>query len=88
MNITEANAANVVLRELIARHQLEEEEAASPDDLWPESAALVDAAALLADRANKALGAGLTGQQVRASLTSDPGPAPRGAGPDAVSQHG
>lgn len=71
MNITEANAVNVVLRNLLDRHRFEEEEAASPEDLFPEPPELIDAAAMLADRANKTLSAGLTGDQVRRQLDGD-----------------
>lgn len=70
MTIEQASAINVVLRDLIARHRLEEEEAASPADLAPESPDLIRAAVLLADKAHKALGAGLTGVDVRAALTN------------------
>ena len=69
MTIEQANAVNVVLRDLIARHQAEEESAESPEDLWPESPELIAAAALLADKAHKVLMAGLTGQDLRAALS-------------------
>lgn len=60
MNITEANAANVVLRQLV--HREREASGSSPENV-------IEAAALLADRANKALHAGMTGAQVRERLT-------------------
>lgn len=69
MTIEQANAVNIVLRDLIARHQHEDESAASPEDLWPESQQLINAAALLADKAHKVLMAGLTGDQVREALS-------------------
>lgn len=66
MTIEQANAINVVLRDLIARHQHEEETA---EDLTPEPPRLVAAAALLADKAHKVLMAGLTGNDVRTALS-------------------
>jgi hypothetical protein len=66
MTIEQASAVNVVLRDLLARHRAEEE---SSDDLSPEPPELISAAALLADKAHKALGAGLTGDQVREGLS-------------------
>lgn len=68
MTLEQANAVNVVLRDLIARHRAEEESADSPEDLWPEDPNLVNAAALLADKAHHALMAGLTGDDVRTAL--------------------
>lgn len=59
MNITEANQTNVVLRRLI-----EWERRQAPHNM-PE---VVEAAADLADRAYKALSAGLTGDDVRKQL--------------------
>lgn len=72
MTIEQANAVNVVLRDLIARHVHDEEQAASAEDLWPEPPELIAAAALLADRAHRVLMAGLTGDQVRAALSPTP----------------
>ncbi len=69
MTIEQATAVNVVLRELLAHHQLEEEFAASAEDLFPIAPELIAAAALLADKAHKVLMAGLTGQQVRDALS-------------------
>lgn len=66
MTIEQASAVNVVLRDLLTRHRAEEE---SSDDLAPEPPELIAAAALLADKAHKALGAGLTGDQVREGLS-------------------
>lgn len=68
MTIEQANAVNVVIRALIARHRHEEEQADSPEDLHPETPLLIESAALLADKAHKVLMAGLTGDEVRAAL--------------------
>lgn len=57
MNITEANAVNTLLHNILDLP----DHNGQPTPLQRAE----DAAALLADRANKALGAGLTGQQVR-----------------------
>lgn len=57
MNIGEANAVNVILRTLL--------DEAGPFDVDDR---LVEAAVLLATNANKALGAGLTGHEVRGRL--------------------
>lgn len=70
MTIEQANAVNVVLRDLINRHRAEEELAFSADDLSPEPPELIAAAALLADKAHKVLMAGLTGEQVREALST------------------
>lgn len=69
MTIEQANAVNVILRDLIARHRHDEEQAATPEDLWPEDQRLVDAAVLLADKAHRVLMAGLTGADVRTALS-------------------
>lgn len=52
MNITEANAANVVLRYVL-------------DDTDDSAGRLLEACELLAEKANKALGAGIRPEQVR-----------------------
>jgi hypothetical protein len=59
VNITEANAANVVLRRLI-EHERRQAPHNMPD--------VVEAAAELAERSYKALSAGLTGDEVRRQL--------------------
>lgn len=69
MTIEQANAVNVVLRDLIARHRADEELAFDAHDLDPEPPELIAAAALLADKAHKVLMAGLTGQDVRDALS-------------------
>lgn len=58
MNISEANAAQVVLRSLVALREME----------IPLNEDVVEAGVFLADRASKALGAGVTGSQLRAIL--------------------
>lgn len=58
MNITDANAANVVLRYLLGAPNIN-------GDLPADDQAR-EAAELLADKANKALGAGLTKENVTA----------------------
>lgn len=69
MTIEQANAINVVLRNLLDRHRAEEESASYFDELWPETPELIAAAALLAEKAHKVLMAGLTGDQVKEALT-------------------
>lgn len=62
MNITEATAVNVVIDRLVDLRVMRGVTHTS----CPE---VVTAAALLADKANKALGAGLTGDKVREALS-------------------
>lgn len=57
MTITEADAVNKMLTTLVA----------TLDD-QPVPGEVVDAAVTLADRANKALGAGWTGERIRRAL--------------------
>lgn len=57
MNITEGNAVNVLLRYLL--------DEPDPRGYLTRSEAACDAAAALADRARKTLGAGLDGEQIR-----------------------
>lgn len=59
MNITEANDLNYVLSYVLNVGQV------------PSSDKAMEAAARLADKANKALGAGLTGERVRAAWPDD-----------------
>ncbi len=72
MNITEANAVNVVLRALIATEEARGDLEAGTSGESGASCAVtpdvLEAAALLADRANKALNAGMTDAQVRERL--------------------